>query len=359
MRFGLSFLPDATPSSKSPSAYFSDALELSEIADQAGLYMVKMTEHHLHPYGGYCPSPFSFLSAAAARTRRIRLLTGAVLPTFHHPIQIAAEAGMLDALSGGRAEIGFGRAYLPYEFEAFGVPVDESRERFVETVNAVIRLWLESAVTIETRFFAFRNARVLPPCTQKPHPPVWIAAVQSRQSFAWIGQEGFKLLISSGLSDRSFLRDLISIYRESFSENHPDVDKLPEVAISLPLYIRDTEESACTEGDLYLRRYLDVWADAAKAWDTSTSPAYPGYAGMGRFLRGDSPQAMRQRGAAVVGSPEHVIEQIHQLVEDLGIDYILWQIDFGAMPGEDARRTLTSFIELRCDAAASCPSRLR
>src|SRR5579859_2473574 len=345
MRFGVSFLPDADPSTKEACAYFSDALALSALADEGGLHFIKMTEHYLQPYGGYCPSPLSFLSAVAARTQRIRLLTGGILPVFHHPLQIASEAAMLDAISGGRAEIGFARAYMPYEFDAFGIPMDGSRERFVETVNAVTRLWREPEVTLASKFFAFSNARALPRCTQSPHPPVWVAAAGSPQSFEWIGQQGFKLLVNAGMGGNEALSKLISTYRQAFAKAHGNADTFPEVGISLPLFIRHEDRAAEAEGDPFLQHYLDVWMHAAKAWDTTRSTDYPGYAYMGYALRKDSAKAMRERHAAIVGSPAHVIEQIEQLRSELGVETILWQIDFGAMPGEEARRTLTLFIE--------------
>lgn len=62
MRFGLSFLPDCTAEMKSAQEYYSDALELSVLAEAGGLHSVKMTEHYLKAYGGYCPSPLGFLS---------------------------------------------------------------------------------------------------------------------------------------------------------------------------------------------------------------------------------------------------------------------------------------------------------
>jgi alkanesulfonate monooxygenase SsuD/methylene tetrahydromethanopterin reductase-like flavin-dependent oxidoreductase (luciferase family) len=345
MRYGVSFLPDADPSTKQACAYFSDALALSALADEAGLHFIKMTEHYLQPYGGYCPSPLSFLSAVAARTQHIRLMTGGILPVFHHPLQIASEAAMLDAISSGRAEIGFARAYMPYEFAAFGVPLDGSRERFVETVNAVIRLWREPEVTLATKFFSFRNACTLPRCIQSPHPPVWVAAAQSPQSFKWIGQQGFKLLVNSGFMGNQTLQEQISIYRAAFSAAHGNTDTFPEVAISLPLFIHTEDQSAFVEGDPFLQHYLDVWMRAARAWDTSRSTDYPNYTHMSYLLRSDSPKAMRERRAAIVGTPGHVIEQIQQLRSELGVDTILWQIDFGAMPEEKAHRTLTLFIE--------------
>src|SRR6185312_9074176 len=106
---------------------------------EAGFDYVKMTEHYLGNYGGYCPSPLTFLAAVAGQTSRIRLMTGCVLPAFHHPVQLAAHTAMLDALSGGRLDVGFARAWLPYEFQALGVPLDSSRDRFEATIRAVLR----------------------------------------------------------------------------------------------------------------------------------------------------------------------------------------------------------------------------
>jgi len=97
MEFGVSFYLIVGPGTMKPSAYFASAFELATIADREGMASVKMTEHYLNPYGGYCPSPLSFLAAVAARTRRVRLITGCILPAFHHPIQIAAETA-----DGGR-----------------------------------------------------------------------------------------------------------------------------------------------------------------------------------------------------------------------------------------------------------------
>src|SRR5262249_53296459 len=153
MKYGLSFLPDADPGVKSARSYYEEAIELCVRAEGAGLHAVKMTQHYGHAYGGYCPSPLMFLSAVAARTKTIRLMTGCILPVFHHPVHIAAEIAMLDSLSGGRVDAGFGRGFLPYEFEAFGVPLDESRERYEDTIDAVRRLWRGGTASMQSRFF--------------------------------------------------------------------------------------------------------------------------------------------------------------------------------------------------------------
>ena len=318
---------------------------LSELADQAGLAYVKMTEHYLHPYGGYCPSPLAFLAAVAARTRRIRLMTGCLLPVFHHPLQLAAETAMVDAISQGRLDVGFARAYLPYEFDAFGVPLDESRERFQATVETVLRLWTEESVTAHGPSFRFEAATSLPRPVQKPHPPVFVAAVSSPESFRWIGQKGMGLLITTGNASPAHVAEMANLYRHAFRPAPGSPRTEPEVVVSLPLYVGETEQRAAAEADYHLRRYYDVWGSAAKAWDQVESRAYYGYTGLARRLTQMIPERMRQASNAIVGSPERVAEQIEQMQETLRADALIWQIDFGAMPGERSRGSLVRFVE--------------
>ena len=88
-----------------------------------------------------------FLSAIAARTKRVRLTTGAVIPAFHHPAHLGGDLAMLDNMSRGRLDAGFGRAFLPKEFEVYGVPMEESRPRFEEAIGMIRRLWTEERVS--------------------------------------------------------------------------------------------------------------------------------------------------------------------------------------------------------------------
>lgn len=130
MEFGIQFFPDVGPGEKSAAEYWADALHLVSLCDQLGYTSVRTVEHYFHPYGGYSPNPIVFISAAAMRAEKARLLTGAVLPVFNNPLKLAGEIAMLDAISGGRLEVGFARAFLPHEFATFGVDLDESRARF-------------------------------------------------------------------------------------------------------------------------------------------------------------------------------------------------------------------------------------
>src|SRR6185437_10514024 len=120
--------------------------------DRYGWAHVRTVEHYFRPYGGYTPNPIVFLSAAAQRSKNARLITGAVLPVFNNPLKLAGQIGMVDAISGGRLEVGFARAFLPHEFARFGISMDESRARFDEGLEQVRRLLEEDKVTARGRF---------------------------------------------------------------------------------------------------------------------------------------------------------------------------------------------------------------
>ena len=135
MEFGVQFFPDVEPRQKSGSQYFQEALTVAKEADKIGFTHIRIVEHYFHYYGGYSPNPMLFLAAAAQRTRQARLVTGAVLPVFNHPLKLAGEIGMLDAISEGRLDVGFARAFLPHEFRRFGISPNESVARFREGLD--------------------------------------------------------------------------------------------------------------------------------------------------------------------------------------------------------------------------------
>ena len=191
MEFGLQFFPDVGPDEKSAQQYWNECLDLVDLCDELGYAQVRTVEHYFEPYGGYSPSPHVFLTAASQRTSKGRLLTGAVLPIFNHPLKIAGEIGMLDAISNGRLDCGFGRAFLPHEFQRFDRSMDDSRARFDEGVEAVRRLLEEENVTFNGQFHRFSNVTSLPRPTQKPRPPFWVAALGTPASMEAAGKNGF------------------------------------------------------------------------------------------------------------------------------------------------------------------------
>ena len=109
---------------------------------------------------------------------------------------------------------------------------------------------------------------------------------------------------------------------------------------------RIDEFVCCNErANSQVRNYFNIWANAAESWNQIQSRDYPGYTRMARSLRESSFEAMRKNGNVAIGCPDRIIEYIYWLSEKLDIDCILWQIDFGAMPGRAARRTLIAFAD--------------
>src|SRR5205823_8393687 len=194
MEFGVQFFPAVCPNQKAADQYWREALELTQLAEQLGFTNVRTVEHYFLSYGGYSPDPLIFLSAAAAITRTVRLITGAVLPVFNNPLKLAGQIGMVDAISKGRIEVGFARAFLPHEFARFGISMDESRSRFDEGLEQIRRLLEEENVTAQGHFHSFDKVTSLPRPTQKPRPPFWIAALSTRDSFENAGRLGHHLM---------------------------------------------------------------------------------------------------------------------------------------------------------------------
>src|SRR5947209_20515079 len=99
MKFGVQFFPDVGPDEKTAEDYVAESLDVAVEAERLGFDHARIVEHYFHPYGGYSPNPLVFLSALSQRTRRLRLITGAVLPVFNNPLKLAGEIAMVDALS--------------------------------------------------------------------------------------------------------------------------------------------------------------------------------------------------------------------------------------------------------------------
>lgn len=344
MKYGISWMPDCGPDVRTAASYFDDVMRLSVLAEELGFDYIKMTEHYLHPAGGYCPSPLTLLAAVGARTRRIRLMTGGIQASFHHPIQLAAQAAQVDAMSHGRLDVGFARAFLPYEFEAFNVDMHKSRERFQATVSAVVRLWTEKGVTVDTPFFDFKDATSLPEPVQRPHPPVWICALMSESSFRWAGEQGFNLLMTA--SPRPEVIDIaakhVQMYRDVFLEHHGASGRQPEVAVSLPLMAGETDAEAMELARPKLQRYLNVWGDAAKSLADVTSPDYAGYSRVVKGFDADPEEVAKQ---TVLGSPETIARRVEELRDGLGVDTILWIVDGGSPDYADMERTVRLFTD--------------
>ncbi len=342
MKFGINFFPSFRPSDSTTAAYFDQSLRIAERADALGFHSVKTVEHSFFDYGGHSPNPCVFLSAVAARTKRIRLVTGAVIPAFHHPAHLGGDLAMLDNLSNGRLEAGFGRAFIPKEFEVYGVPMSESRERFEEAIGMIRRLWTEERVTIKGKYWTLDDVRLMPRVAQKPHPPVWVAAISAEESFAYAARNGFNVMIVPYAGKPGQLQEFVRMYRRIWAESghKPGAE---QVQVSQFCYVAENRDEARAGFERIAKRYLEVFADAVTSWQGKTSDQYPGYEKMVAGILATTPAKILEGGGAFVGTPEDVVEQIERCAATFGAIEPSMQISFGGSTDAEAFRTLELF----------------
>src|SRR5215472_3095458 len=121
------------PEGLTHAGVYARELEMIEAAEELGFDGVWLAEHHFRNYG-ICPNIMTFAAFVAARTRRLRIGSGIVVLPLHSPIRAAEEAAMVDVLSGGRLDYGFGRGYQSVEFNGFGLALEEARARADESL---------------------------------------------------------------------------------------------------------------------------------------------------------------------------------------------------------------------------------
>ena len=152
--------------------YYEARLKLIEAYEEAGFYAYHVAEHHSTPLG-MAPSPSVFLAAIAQRTERLRFGPLVYALPLYHPIRLIEEICMLDQMSGGRLEIGFGRGASPIELELYGQSPADAQRIYTEALELVIQGLTEKKINFKGEYFSFENVRMELEPLQKPYPPVW------------------------------------------------------------------------------------------------------------------------------------------------------------------------------------------
>ena len=341
MKFGISFFPNVGPSEKSGRDYWNEALSLVDLCDPLKFSHVRTVEHYFHPYGGYSPNPMVFLSAASQRTRKARLVTGAVLPAFNNPLKLAGEAAMLDSISGGRLDLGVARAFLPHEFERFGISLDTSRARYEEGIDQLEALLTEENVTKSGQFYRFSGVTSLPRPAQQPRPPIWVAATTNAQTFEFAGRNGYMCMANP--IGGAALHELLGIYHEAWKSAGNPGRGLSMLAFMM--YCAPTTKQAIEEAGPDVKAYFETLADAASGWNEGASTKdYPGYDKLVDVLAREDVHTQREKSAAFIGDPEECCDMISDYHKQVGgFDIASLQVNTKMMSVEKARSSMELF----------------
>src|SRR5712692_7762414 len=174
LRFGLWYDFRNPPQWRQPyDRLYGEILDQVVWAENNGFDDCWLSEHHFIE-DGYLPSMLPAAAAIAARTKRIRIPLGVLLMPFHNPVRLAEDIAVVDAISGGRFELGVGVGYKVEEFEGFAVPFNERGGRTNEALDIIRKLLDGETLTFKGKFFEVNKVKLTPEPIQKPHPPIWV-----------------------------------------------------------------------------------------------------------------------------------------------------------------------------------------
>jgi alkanesulfonate monooxygenase SsuD/methylene tetrahydromethanopterin reductase-like flavin-dependent oxidoreductase (luciferase family) len=341
VQFGIQFFPEVGPQDKAPNEYFRDCLTIAEASEPLGYTHVRIVEHHFNHYGGYSPNPIVFLAAASQRTRRTRLVTGAIIAAFNHPLKVAAEIAMLDAICDGRLDVGFARAFLPHEFRRFGVSPDESVARYREAIEQIDLLLREENVTHHGRFHDIVETTTFPRPTQRPRPKFYVAASFTPDTFEFAGREGHSLMSIPMAAAK--LKELNQAYRRAWREaGHPGKG---EVMFAFHLFVDEDGERARRIARPHVDAYFRSLLAASSDWASVKSDDYKDYDKKLERMKQQTMETLIENGGALIGTPEEIVRTLRRLDDEIGFEHASLQVNFHTLPMEEAMRSMRLFAD--------------
>ena len=318
MQVGIdSFAAAYTESSQSVSA--SDRLlslvEQIERADQVGLDVFGIGEHHRREYLDSAPAVI--LAAAAARTSRIRLTSAVTVLSAADPVRVFQEFATLDLLSKGRAEMVVGRGSSIEAFPLFGFRLEDYDSLFAEKLGLLLKLRDNERIQWSGRYRPpLTGQGVYPRPVQNPLP-IWLGVGGTPESFIRAGELGLPLMVAIIGGETRRFRPLIDLYREAGTRAGYSLDQLKVGIHSLGYVAETTQEAADEFYPGYARAVTDVGKE--RGWPPVTRAGYDAQRG---------PQ-----GALLIGSPDEVVEKILRHSEALGgISRITFQMNAASLP---------------------------
>ena len=365
MRFAAFTTVAASSGEATDSAGLLDNLRQQTIlAEELGFEAIWLGEHHFTPFGvGDLPNPILLGADLAARTSRIRIGQMANIATWWHPIRLAEDLAILDNMSGGRLEVGFGRGIWPYEGPQFHPNADprkdmENRELFQETVEIVRKIWSNEYFAHQGSNYTFpapdtafshpslaadpawqdgnrvTKLRVTPRPYQNPHPPLWMT-VSTDRSVTTAAEMGLKACYWQPPPLR--IRQRMELYAEVRTNLEGRPFRLGEdQAVMRSTYVAPSMEEARRDAERGIMSAF-IFNDPFRGRQVFTNPGEdldPEVKLDWDFLE---PRTL------LVGSPDNVAEKIQELQEVCNLGYLLVEFAHSGIPQRKILRNLENF----------------
>lgn len=328
MELGIYTFVENTPDPEtgvtlSPAERMRNLLEEIELADQVGLDVFGIGEHHRPDY--IVSSPATVLAAAAQRTKRIRLTSAVTVLSSDDPVRVFQDFATLDLLSGGRAEIMAGRGSFIESFPLFGYNLADYESLFEEKLDLLLKIRESEKVTWSGKHRpAIDNRGVYPRPIQEPLP-IWVAVGGTPMSAVRAGRLGLPMALGiiGGLPER--FAPLAELHRQAAKEaGHP----VPALSINSHGFIADTSQEAADVAFPAFALMMNR-IGAERGWPPMT--------------RSQFDASLRLRGANFVGSPQQIIDKILFQHEIFGHQRFLLQFSVGTLPHQKIMRSIELF----------------
>ena len=292
--------------------YYEDRLKLIEAYEQAGFYAYHVAEHHSTPIG-LAPSPSVFLSAIAQRTKTLRFGPMVFALPLHHPLRLIEEICMVDQLSGGRLEIGFGRGSSPAGVSFYGQDPAQAQDIYTEARQLILQGLTQKRLTFEGKFFTFKDIPMELEPLQKPHPPMWYG-VHSVEAADRAARQGLNMVSLDSAKDTRTYNDR---YRQIWRDLHGD-KPTPKLGQSRFIVIAENAKEARAAAQ---RAY--------PVWHRHFYYLYSIRGGKPTHPRPDTFEKMMAIGHATAGDPDEVLKFLQAQIDESAANYLVGQFAFG------------------------------
>lgn len=306
--------------------HYEERLKLIEAYDRAGFHAYHCAEHHLAPIG-MVPSPSVFLAAVAQRTARLRFGPLVYVLPSYHPLRLLEEICLLDQMSGGRLELGFGRGSSPAEVQYFGQSPESAERAYNESLETILKALTHNEFSFPGLPESFQHMPLQLTTFQQPHPPIWYG-VHSVESAERAAQRGLGII---SLDDASLTRQFTDRYRQTWRERRGD-EPMRKLGISRFVVVGENADAALSAA----RRAYASWY--RNFTYTSRRHGYDIH-----HARPPDFDAMVAQGKAVAGAPPAVAEFVRSELEASGADYFVGQFAFGDLSPQEMEASVTLF----------------
>ncbi|MPZ76604.1 MAG: LLM class flavin-dependent oxidoreductase [Deltaproteobacteria bacterium] len=308
--------------------YYETRLKVVEAYDQAGFYAYHLAEHHSTPLG-MAPSPSVFLSAVAQRTQRLRFGPLVYALPLYHPIRLIEEICMLDQMSGGRLDIGFGRGASQIEAAMYGNDPAKAELMYVEGLQLIMRGLTQKTLSFQGDFYSFDDVPMELEPLQKPHPPVWYG-VHSPISAERAARQGLHI-VSLDPADKT--RTFTDRYREVRCDTEKENHMEPMIGLGRFIVVADTDKEA-----------VQIARRAYPRWHRSFNYLFHLRGGKGPVhQRPADLETLVNIGLGIAGAPETVTEFLKAQMAEAGTNYLVGQFAFGDLSLTETLHSLELF----------------